>query len=73
MGHFFYMNEFEGLSPNVVKCNILFSPILIMIFETKDPHFSEVNEVSIKAWIFLLHFHIFGVVIEGKTDLADGG
>ena len=71
MSQIFSVDEFEGLSPNVVKCNILCSPILIMIFETKDPHLSEVNEESITVRIFL--FHNFLVVVEWKADLTDGG
>ena len=67
----FCVDEFEGLSPNVVKRSILCFVFFIFIVETKNPHFSEINEVRVKVRIFLLHFHIFGVVVEGKTDLAD--
>ena len=68
----FSVDEFEGLSPNVVKCNRLYIQVFILIFETKDPHFLEVNEVRETIRILLFHFHIFGVVVEGKADLADG-
>ena len=47
--------------------------IFILILDTKDPHFSEVKEVSITVPIFHLHLHNFGVVIEGKADLAGRG
>ena len=68
----FSVDEFEGLSPNVVKCNRLYIQVFILIFETKDPHFSDVNEVIITTVrILLLHFHTFGVIVEGKADLAD--
>ena len=62
------MDEFEGISPNVVKYNRFSLPITI--YETKDPHVSEVNEVSITVRIFHLHFH--KVVVKGKTDLQKG-
>ena len=65
----FGVNEFECLSPNVVKCSILCFEIYIHIFETKDPHVSEVNEGRGTVTIYLLHFH--RVIVEGKTDLAD--
>ena len=60
------MDEFEGLSPNVVKYT------LILIMDTKDPHFSEVNEVRITVLRLLLHFNKFGVIVEGKAYLMDG-
>ena len=72
MGQLFSADQFEGLSPNVVKCSIICSPILIITtIETKDPHFSEVNEVSFIVGILLFHFDTFGAVFEGKADLAD--
>ena len=71
--HFFYMNEFEGLSPNVVEYNKLCIPIFIFIFKTKDPYISEINEVSPTVWILLLHLHTFGVAVEGKADLPNRG
>ena len=37
------VDEFEGFFPNIVKCNILCSPIFILVLDTKDPHFSEVK------------------------------
>ena len=73
MSQLFCVDEFECLSPNVVKCSILCFEIYIHIFETKDPHLSEVNEVRVTVRILLLHFHTFGIIIEGKTDLADWG
>ena len=72
VSQFFCVDEFESLFPNVVKCSILYTASLICIFETKDPHFLEVNEVRETIRILLFHFHIFGVVVEGKADLADG-
>ena len=66
------MDEFEGLSPNVVECSILCFVVFTIIIETKDPHLSEVNEERKALRIILLHFHIFGVVAEGKANLADG-
>ena len=67
------MNEFEGLSPNVVKCSILCFVFFIVIIETKDPHFSKVNEVNITVRTLLLHFYTFWVVVEWKADMANGG
>ena len=68
----FSVDEFEGLSPNVVKCNQLCFYIFIRILDTKGPHLSEVNEVSMAVPTFHLHSHTFGIVVEGKADLADG-
>ena len=68
----FCVDEFEGLSPNVVKCNQLCFYIFIRILDTKGPHLSEVNEECITVRIFLFNFDKFGVVVEGKVDLADG-
>ena len=48
------VDEFEGLSPNVVKCNILCFVLFIVSFETKDPYVSEISEVSKAVQIFLL-------------------
>ena len=69
----FSVDEFDGLSPNVVKCCKLCFVFLILIFNPKDPHFSEVNKASLTIRILHLHFHTFGAVVEGKADLADGG
>ena len=69
----FSVDEFDGLSPNVVKCCKLCFVFLILIYNPKDPHLSKVNEVSIAVGILLLDFHTFGVVVEGKADLADWG
>ena len=67
----FSVDEFEGLSPYVVECSVLFF-VFFSCIDKKDPHFSKVNEIRRKARILLLHFHTFGVVVEGKADLADG-
>ena len=68
----FGVDEFEGLSPNVVKCSILCFEIYIHISETKDPHVSEVNEGRGTVRIYLLHFYMV-IIVEGKADLANGG
>ena len=68
----FSVDQFEGLSPNVVKCSILCFVIFIFIFNPKGPHLSEVNEVRATEGILLFHFHIFRVVVEGKADLSNG-
>ena len=70
---FFRVDEFEGLSANVVKCSIDCFPFFILIIETKDPHISQFNEGVPTIRIFLLHFHIFEVFVKGKADLANGG
>ena len=67
------MNEFEGLSPNIIKCNIFCFPTFILILETKDPNVSKVNKLSQTIGILLPHFHIFDVAVKGKSDLANGG
>ena len=73
MGQLFSVNELLSLPPKVVKCSILCFPIFILIFKTKDPHISEVNEVTQTVRIVLLHFYIFEVIVEGKADLANDG
>ena len=73
LSHFFCMNEFKSLSPNVVKRSRLCFPIFILIIEAKDPYFSEVKEVSQTIMVFLFHFHIFGIFVEGRNDLANRG
>ena len=55
MSQFFCVNELMGFSRNVVKCNILYFLVFIPIFEAKDPHFSEVNEISMILPTFILH------------------
>ena len=69
----FGVNELLGSPPNVVNGNKLCFVIFILILESKDPHFSDINEERQTKRIFLLHFLIFGFVFEGKVDLADGG
>ena len=54
----FCVDQFEGLSPNVVNCDRLYFLIFIVILETKDPYLSEVNEISRKPRILLFHFQI---------------
>ena len=73
ISQFFGVDEFEGLSPNVVKCSRFCFETFIRIADTEDPHFSEVNEVRETVGIILLHFDIFGVVVKGKADLPNGG
>ena len=70
MSHLFCVDKLMSLSPNVVICSRLCFVILIKIFDMKDPHFSEVNQVNPTVLIFILHFHIS---VEGKADLADEG
>ena len=65
------MNEFEGISPNVVKCSTLC--FLIPILKTKNPHDFEVNDTDMAITILILQFNIFGVVVERKADLGNGG
>ena len=67
------VNEFEGLSPNVEKRSILRFVVFVFIFDVKDPQSSEFKEESPAMRMFLAHFDKFGIVVEGKTDLADGG
>ena len=70
MSHLFCVDKLMSLSPNVVICSRLCFVIFIKIFDMKDPHFSEVNQVNPTVLIFILHFHIS---VEGKADLADEG
>ena len=72
VNHFFCVDQLMGLFSNVVKCNRLCFPFFIFIMMTKNPHVSEVKEVSHTVRIFLFHFHSIGVIVEGKVDLADG-
>ena len=53
----FGVNGFKGLSPNVVQCSKLDFLIFILMFDAKDPHLSEVNDVSQKVRIFLFYTH----------------
>ena len=69
----FCVDQFDGLSPNVVNCGRTYFVIFIVKLDAKGPYFSEVNEVAQTVQIFILHFDTFGVVVEGKVDLADGG
>ena len=68
----FGVDEFEILSPNIVKCRPYFI-IFILIIDKKDPYFSEVKEVSPTVPTPCFHLYIFGVVLEGKADLTYGG
>ena len=65
------MNEFEGISPNVVKCSSLY--FLFPILKTKNPHDFEVNDTDMTITILILQFNIFGLVVERKADLGNGG
>ena len=69
----FCVDEFESLSPNIMKCNRLCFVIFILIFETKCQHLSEVNEVRVTVRIIFFHFQLFWVITKGKAYLADEG
>ena len=71
MSQFFGVDQFKGISPNVVQCSILCFVFFILIFDAKDPHFSEDNDVSQKVRIFFFYTHICGIVAEGKVYLVD--
>ena len=66
MCQLFGVNELKSLYPNIVKYNRLCFPTFICILKTKDPHVSDVNEVSPT-------FRIFWVILEGKVNLANRG
>ena len=53
MSQLFGVNELLSLFPNVVKCSRFCLPIFILKMATKDPHFSEVNEVRRTVRILL--------------------
>ena len=67
----FGVNELKILSPHVVKCNKICFVDSILILKAKDPHISEVNDVSRTIRIFLLDLDIFEVVVNGKANLTD--
>ena len=70
----FSVDQLMVLFSDVVEYSrLFFIRILILIFDTKDAHFSDVNEIRETVRVFFLHFHNFGVVVEGKTDLPNGG
>ena len=66
MRQLFGVNELKSLYPNIVKYNRLCFPTFICILKTKDPHVSDVNEVSPTV-------RIFWVILEGKVDLPNRG
>ena len=68
-----YVDEFEGLPPNVVNRTIICVVVLIFILNAKNPYLSEVDEVVPIIMILLLHFDTFRVVLERKADLANSG
>ena len=73
VSQFFGVDQLHSFSPNVVKYNRLCFIVLFVILKAKDPHLSEVNELSPTVRTLLMHLNIFRVVIEGKADLTNGG
>ena len=71
VSQFFGVDQFECLSLNIVKYSILCFVFFILIFDAKDPHVSEANDVSQKVRILLFYTHICGIVAEGKVYLVD--
>ena len=66
MSQFFGVDQFECLSLNIVKYSILCFVFFILIFDAKDPHVSEANDVSQKVRILLFYTHICGLLPKGR-------